>query len=171
MSWATGIILRNLRWRGAMPAIETTIVIAVAYLSFSVANSPARGSGVISVVLFGLYGNATSKWGMLSSAEESGAFDAVWDTISFAANGLVFFWSGVSSINYLIRSTDVLSGDAMTYVAIPLLFLFMLLIRIGCVAVFNPIFKLTGEGGPTGGCSFSSLAWNGTLVLSFSFIF
>ncbi len=62
-----------------------------------------QASGVIAVVVFGLYGNMTSKWGMLASTEESGAFDAVWDTISFAVNGVVFFWSGVSSINFLIR--------------------------------------------------------------------
>ena len=35
-----------------------------------------QGSGVISVVVFGLWGNFTSKWGMLSTAEESGSFDA-----------------------------------------------------------------------------------------------
>lgn len=28
---------------------------------------------------------------------------AVWDTLSFASNGLVFFWAGIASINYLIR--------------------------------------------------------------------
>lgn len=27
----------------------------------------------------------------------------VWDTLSFASNGLVFFWAGVASINYFIR--------------------------------------------------------------------
>ena len=35
-----------------------------------------QGSGVISVVVFGLWGNYTSKWGMLASSEESGAFEA-----------------------------------------------------------------------------------------------
>lgn len=139
---------RWLRWRGAKPAVEVTIVLAVAYLSFYVGQSPAKvgrlgagcgacvgagcsaaavaafelpfmsampamqascagstgfrwharvaphrptftapapapaphspsqGSGVISVVVFGLWGNFTSKWGMLSTAEESGSFDA-----------------------------------------------------------------------------------------------
>ena len=28
---------------------------------------------------------------------------AVWDTISFASNGLVFFWAGIASVNYFIR--------------------------------------------------------------------
>lgn len=35
-----------------------------------------QGSGVISVVVFGLWGNYTSKWGMLAHTEESGSFDA-----------------------------------------------------------------------------------------------
>jgi hypothetical protein len=63
-----------------------------------------QGSGVIAVVVFGLWGNAHSVWGMLASAEESGAFGAVWDAITCGANALVFFWSGVSSLNYFVRS-------------------------------------------------------------------
>ena len=119
---------RWVRWRAAKPPVEITIILAVAYLSYYVAQSPAQvsarsvlccpaitsahsppllrpwprfchppacrpppppsfchppprpaclqGSGVISVVVFGLWGNFTSKWGMLASTEESGAFDA-----------------------------------------------------------------------------------------------
>jgi NhaP-type Na+/H+ or K+/H+ antiporter len=102
-----------------------------------VGQNPAKGSGVISVVVFGLWGNFTSKWGMLSTAEESGSFDAFWDTLSFASNGLVFFWAGIASINYLIRSIDILGGQAWSYAAIPFIFIFMMLIRTGCLALFN----------------------------------
>ncbi|PRW32594.1 Sodium hydrogen exchanger 7 [Chlorella sorokiniana] len=137
MSIATGYLLRWLRWRGAKPAVEITIILAVAYLSFYVGQNPAKGSGVISVVVFGLWGNFTSKWGMLSTAEESGSFDAFWDTLSFASNGLVFFWAGIASINYLIRSIDILGGQAWSYAAIPFIFIFMMLIRTGCLALFN----------------------------------
>lgn len=87
MSLATGYLLRWLRWRGARPKAEIVVIIAVAYLAFYVAQGPAQGSGVIAVVVFGLWGNYTSRWGMLSSAEEGGSFEAVWDTISFGANG------------------------------------------------------------------------------------
>lgn len=41
-SIATTYLLRWLRWRGAKPYIETTVVLAVAYLSFYVTNSPAK---------------------------------------------------------------------------------------------------------------------------------
>ncbi|KAI3423997.1 hypothetical protein D9Q98_009830 [Chlorella vulgaris] len=137
MSIATGYLLRWLRWRGARASIEFTIVLAVSYLSFYVANSPAMGSGVIAVVVFGLWGNYTSKWGMLASTEDSGAFDAFWETLSFASNGLVFFWTGIASVNFFIRSVNILGGNAWSYGAVPLIFIFMLFVRTGCLALFN----------------------------------
>ncbi|KAL4855761.1 Sodium/hydrogen exchanger 8 [Chlorella vulgaris] len=88
MSIATGYLLRWLRWRGAKPAVEITVILAVAYMSF-------YGSGVISVVVFGLWGNYTS------------------------------------------NSIDILGGNAWSYAAIPLIYVFMLLIRTGCLALFN----------------------------------
>ena len=61
-----------------------------------------QGSGVIAVVVFGLYGNATSKWGMLSSAEESGAFDMVrsWDApiLVGVSGGYVGVFRGVLAV-------------------------------------------------------------------------
>lgn len=44
MSLCTAYLLSWLRWRGAKPHIENTVVLAVAYLSFYVANSPAHVS-------------------------------------------------------------------------------------------------------------------------------
>ncbi len=59
--------------------------------------------GVISVACFGLYGTATSKWELSTKVEESGAFDAFWDSIAFISNSIVFFYSGVACINFLVR--------------------------------------------------------------------
>lgn len=58
---------------------------------------------MVSVAVFGLYGAATSKWDMSAKVEESGAFDAFWDTLSFINNGLVFFFSGIACINFFVR--------------------------------------------------------------------
>jgi len=146
MSWATHRLLRLLRWRGASPYIDTTMVLAVAYLSYYVTASPAQGSGVIAVVCFGLYGNATSKWGMLATVEDNGSFDAVWDMIAFAVNGLVFFWSGIAAVNFLIRSAGLLTRTPASFIAIPVIWVVMILIRTLCIVLFNPIFKLLGQG-------------------------
>lgn len=138
-------ILKMIRWRGAGLHIEATYVLAMAYLSYYVTNAPAGGSGVIAVVTFGLFGNATSLWGMTGSSMKTGQFKAIWEMIAFAANGLVFFWAGLCAINFLIRSLSTNPQHAMDYVSILLIYIFMLLIRTFCIAIFNPIFKLAGR--------------------------
>ena len=59
------------------------------------------------MVVYGLYGSATAKWHMSAKVVESGAFDVFWDTISFALNGLIFFYAGASSVNFFWRSAEV----------------------------------------------------------------
>ncbi len=69
---------------------------------------PAVGvSGVIAVCTYGLYGCATTRWGMSPAAAASGVFDSFWDTIGFITNGLVFFYAGVATTNFFVRSTQV----------------------------------------------------------------
>lgn len=65
-------------------------------------------AGVIAVAVFGLYGAATSKFDISAKLEESGAFDDFWDTFAFVANGIVFFYAGASSINFVIRCSLLL---------------------------------------------------------------
>ena len=67
----------------------------------------AQVSGVIAVVVYGLYGSATAKWGLSPKVAESGIFDDFWDTIGFAITGMVFFFSGVSCVNFFVRSAQV----------------------------------------------------------------
>lgn len=59
-------------------------------------------AGVISVAVFGLFGAATSRWDM-SIEEESEAFEKFWDTLSFVANTVVFFFSGMACVNFAVR--------------------------------------------------------------------
>ena len=134
--------LKWLRWRGAGNYIEATFVLAMSYLVYWVTQSPCGGSGVIAVVTFGLFGNSTLQWGMTGSAFKSGDFEAMWDMISFLANGLVFFWAGIASMSFLIPACIELPKSALAYASVVLIYLFMLIIRTGCVALFNPIFHL-----------------------------
>ena len=79
---------------------------------------------------------------MTGSAFKSGDFDAMWDMISFLANGLVFFWAGVASVSFLIPSIAEVPKDPLVYASIIIIYLFMMIIRTGCVALFNPLFHL-----------------------------
>ena len=60
-------------------------------------------AGVVAVAVFGLYGAATSKFDISPKLVESGAFESFWDTFAFVANGIVFFFAGASSLNFVIR--------------------------------------------------------------------
>lgn len=64
---------------------------------------------MIAVVVYGLYGSATAKWGLSPKVAESGIFDDFWDTIGFAITGMVFFFSGVSCVNFFVRSAQVMT--------------------------------------------------------------
>jgi hypothetical protein len=106
-----------------------------------------QASGVFAVVTYGIYSSATSRFGMLSNDAASAVHETVWDTVAFVANGLVFFWSGISSVNLIIRSTGVLH-TGWSYGAIPLIFIFSFVQRGACILLFNPLHKMThvGEG-------------------------
>jgi hypothetical protein len=43
------------------------------------------------------------RWDISIKVQESGAFESFWDSIAAACNGLVFFYSGVSIVNFFIR--------------------------------------------------------------------
>jgi NhaP-type Na+/H+ or K+/H+ antiporter len=58
---------------------------------------------VIAVAVYGLYGAATNKWDISLKIEAHGAFDAFWETMAFIVNGIIFFYSGVACINFIVR--------------------------------------------------------------------
>ena len=74
-------MMKLLRVRGMPPEFEVGITFGMGYLVFYVANAPLHLSGVIAVVVFGLYGAATLKWEMsaVASREHFGRF---WDVLS-----------------------------------------------------------------------------------------
>lgn len=59
--------------------------------------------GVIAVVCYGLYGNSSSYF-ELGSSHRTLEAAAVQSTVTFALNGLVFFFAGASAVNFLTRS-------------------------------------------------------------------
>jgi len=138
-------ILRGLQRFGASAEQQIALTLACGYLSFYVANAPCKVSGVIAVAVFGLYGAATSKFDISAKLEESGAFDDFWDTFAFVANGIVFFYAGASSINFVIRSADSLGtidkNDLFSSLwRAPLVWLMLNVLRFLIIVAFKPLF-------------------------------
>lgn len=151
---ATRYLLKWLQNRGAKPPQELAITLAMAYLAFYVANSPAVAgtSGVIAVVVMGIYGSATGKWDMSPRTAESGHFFSFWDTISFAVNGIVFFFAGASAVNFFVRSAEELKETGTvdvvfaTFWRLPFIYIAMFLARAASIAFFKPLFDCAGSG-------------------------
>jgi NhaP-type Na+/H+ or K+/H+ antiporter len=151
---ATRKLIKWLRHRGAKPPQELAVSLAMAYLTFYIANLPLQVSGVTAVVVLGLYGSASGKWMMSPQVAEAGYFFSFWDTISYAVNGLVFFFAGASAVNFFIRSAEELSHSSGTWVALqsfwrlPGIYVAMFLVRGICIAAFMPFFTFIGSWRP-----------------------
>jgi NhaP-type Na+/H+ or K+/H+ antiporter len=74
-------MMKLLRLRGMPPDIEVGVTVGICYLLFYVVNAPLQLSGVIAVVVYGLYGSATLKWEMSAAASQEG-FPKFWDVFS-----------------------------------------------------------------------------------------
>eukprot|EP00884_Botryococcus_braunii_P006187 jgi/Botrbrau1/1556/Bobra.0107s0044.1 len=139
---------------GAGVAEQVGLTLAVAYLSYYVANAPAALSGVIAVAVFGLYGTATTRWDMPAKVELSGGFYSFWDTLSFAVNGIVFFYSGAACVNFFVRSSQDLQVQhegASLWSSIwhfPLVYITIFILRFVLFALFKPLYRYNGAGPP-----------------------
>lgn len=74
-------LMAILRVRGMPPPFEVCLSVGASYLLFYVANGPLHLSGVIAVVVFGIYGSATLKWEMTAAAARDD-FPKFWDVLS-----------------------------------------------------------------------------------------
>ncbi|KAL4858875.1 Protein ACTIVITY OF BC1 COMPLEX KINASE 3 [Chlorella vulgaris] len=142
--WLTRRLLRTLRWHGASLSQEVAAIQAMGYLAFYVANSPLKVSGVIAVVVYGLYGNSTSHFELVSSRHMR-ELEAVQSTLSFALNGIVFFFAGASATNFMIRAVETLHDYRVSFALFPPVYLTMFLIRGISILLFNPLFHLLGS--------------------------
>ncbi|KAL0054880.1 hypothetical protein WJX82_003714 [Trebouxia sp. C0006] len=157
-------LLSWMRQRDAGRDQQICLTLAVAYLSFYVANSPANVSGVIAVVTYGLYGAYTTAWEMDVHILESGAFDSFYESLAFLVNGIVFFYSGVSCVNFVVRSTEDLylnspiSEAAAALWRLPLIYIVFNCIRFIVIFSLRPLFKLLHRDLSTKEVVFASIA-------------
>ena len=155
-------ILKLLQWRRSQPYIEVTITIAGAYLSYFVADAYLESSGVIAVVCFGLWGSANQSFGISIKAKREKWLTVFWETATFGVNSVIFFFVGVSAMNYILRLSGQLEEDGVMIekhkhphdrllravaITLPLIYVFLTLLRGLLIAVFAPIVNRISRGG------------------------
>ena len=144
--WITLRILRILRRTGASRPRELGLIQGMAFFTYYIGSSPLNVSGVIAVVVFGLYGAATSKF-ELANTDAAAQLDGVQNTVGSALNGIVFFLGGASATNFLIRAAPLLEDDlSMTLCYIPIIYFLVFAFRFLSIAIFNGVFGVLGMG-------------------------
>eukprot|EP00798_Chlamydomonas_sp_ICE-L_P021081 gene21081-27964_t len=74
----------------------------MAYLCFYIANAYLQASGVMAVVVFGLYGAANMTWDMSLQAKREGWIQKSWDVLTFRTNGTISYVGASSTLPKLI---------------------------------------------------------------------
>lgn len=150
--WITRFIFKHLQHRhGHTPVVEVGITVGMSYLCYYVSESVVGVSGVISVVVYGLYGAATTQWDISPSARESKVFSGFWDVTQLLTNGIVFFYAGASATNFFYRCEEDLFHDETTrdglltiLVWLPSVYVGIFLLRFLEIAVVAPIVGMCG---------------------------
>lgn len=144
MGSATRHLVRMLRWHGASAAQESAAILSLAYLVYYCADALLGTSGVVAVVVFGLYGNAHAHFDLGSSARMRES-QLVQQTVAFAGNGIVFFFAGASCVNFTIRAAETLQAAAWDFALFPAIFAALIAIRGVSLLLLNALFPLLGS--------------------------
>eukprot|EP00951_Prasinocladus_malaysianus_P050048 scaffold676355_cov73-Prasinocladus_malaysianus.AAC.1 len=112
-------------------------------------------SGPVAVAVMGLYGAAFSRFEVTPRLVTSGIYDHFWETVCFCLNGVVFFYSGVATVNFFLRSFEALSLSSggyeitfWTFGMLPVLYLLNFAARGTCISFFSWALRLKRSGDP-----------------------
>lgn len=135
---------------GHSPVGEVGVTVGMSYFCYYVAESVCEFSGVIAVVVYGLYGAATTQWDISPEARESRVFSGFWDVTQLLTNGLVFFYAGASATNFFYRCEEHLfhgdDADAWStiFAWLPAVYVGIFLLRFLEIAAVTPLIGLMG---------------------------
>ena len=147
----TRILFRFLQnQKGHSPVSEVGITLGISYLCYYIAESLVKVSGVIAVVVYGLYGAATTQWDISPAAREQKVFSGFWDVAQLLTNGIVFFYAGASATNFFYRcEEDLFHGDdkdawTSIFAWLPGVYVGIFLLRFMEIAIVAPIVGYFG---------------------------
>uniref|UniRef100_A0A7S3GFN4 Cyclic nucleotide-binding domain-containing protein n=1 Tax=Palpitomonas bilix TaxID=652834 RepID=A0A7S3GFN4_9EUKA len=131
------------------PFVEITITIVSAYLTFFIAEKFLHVSGILAVVVLGVYMNYKGKTNL--SANVQHFLHEFWGMMSYIANTLIFVIVGVT----IVRNT-VLDQDWTRYMYLFVVYIALQAMRALSILILYPLLRRTGYG----------LDWQGAVVLT-----
>eukprot|EP00878_Enallax_costatus_P032705 GHUV01035962.1.p1 GENE.GHUV01035962.1~~GHUV01035962.1.p1 ORF type:complete len:295 (+),score=35.57 GHUV01035962.1:136-1020(+) len=148
----TRLLFKYLHKRHVPPNVEVAATLAGAYGAYLCTEYYVGGSGVIAVVVYGLYGASSYLYGLSSKGRRLGSFFAFWDIASFTINGMVFFFVGCSAMNFFLSLSHTIfqsgspSGLWTTLTALPVILIAMFGLRWALISIEAPLLSIMGHG-------------------------
>jgi NhaP-type Na+/H+ or K+/H+ antiporter len=116
------------------------VTIFASYLIFYIGENVLKVSGILSLVVMGLYISHRGKTGISSYTE---LVKHVWTYLAFAAETLVFLLSGIIIGFKILQNPNITANDYLVMIA---LFFLINIIRFASLVLFWPIMRLLGYG-------------------------
>lgn len=138
------ISLHYMRRAGLDREPEIAMSVAIAYLCFYVAQGPAGLSGPVAVVTTGLMVNAKGKADLSPAVQD--LWQRFWGLLAFIANGMIFFFAGISAMNFILFAGQNKDFDKTLSIAyLPLIYVLLFALRFLCICPIWLTSRLTAE--------------------------
>lgn len=123
---------------------EISIALVAMISTFLLAEVELKVSGILSVVVFGLYLSLHGQWAFSPEVKES--FTTILEQLSFFATIVIFFLSGVVGYDKMFSSSTQVGDESRNWGYLILLFILLNLFRFLVVAVSYPLLSRMGYG-------------------------
>ncbi|XP_026458364.1 sodium/hydrogen exchanger 7-like isoform X1 [Papaver somniferum] len=136
--------------------IEISLTLAVSYLAYFTAQEGAGVSGVLTVVILGMFYSAVARTAFKGDSQQS--LHHFWEMVAYIANTLIFILSGVVIAESVIHSENYTFKHETSWGYLILLYVFVQLSRVIVVGTLYPFLRYFGYG----------LQWKEAIVLVWS---
>ncbi|RZC88040.1 hypothetical protein C5167_004219 [Papaver somniferum] len=136
--------------------IEISLTLSVSYLAYFAAQEGAGVSGVLTVVILGMFYSAVARTAFKGDSQQS--LHHFWEMVAYIANTLIFILSGVVIAESVLHSDNYFFKHGTSWGYLILLYVFIQLSRVIVVGTLYPFLRYFGYG----------LQWKEAIVLVWS---
>ncbi|MCL7031164.1 hypothetical protein MKW94_005020 [Papaver nudicaule] len=136
--------------------IEISLTLAVSYLAYFAAQEGAGVSGVLTVVILGMFYSAVARTAFKGDTQQS--LHIFWEMVAYIANTLIFILSGVVIAESVFHSENYIFDHGSSWGYLMLLYVFIQVSRVIVVGTLYPFLHYFGYG----------LEWKEAIVLVWS---
>lgn len=125
------------------PITEVTLMVCAIFGMFVMAELTLHVSGVLAVVVFGLFMSKSGKYAM--SPEVHHTLHVVLEEVAFFANTLIFIGAGVVVMGQIIKNSDIYT-NGWNYLNLFISYALLHVIRLLLIFMFFPLIRKWGYG-------------------------